>query len=242
MQTGPAKTGLTVEHSLIARTYGNSANHGSTINFTNYQGVELFHNVFIDNQTNIAEAINTCSGCTNTADFYGNVVWQQNAISLSSVLACVDSPEVCHWNAFNNTIANVTVGTAFFTTSSAGAGSTIVSYNNLFWNDTNGAGGGTTSDYNCYESSSVYPSETHSCVGGANYFTNSSTGDFHLASETPSNPNGFNTNSLLPANAQDPDGVNRSTADGGTWSRGAFEDPSQAQGLTPPSGLTAVVN
>jgi len=227
-------SGFTVTQSYLARGQSSGGCHGESIAFQKESNFTLSYNLIEDCDGTACVSIQNTTD-TSSGNIYGNVFNTTNDSLYhvgTGVVVCINS-QVCNpLNFFNNTIVGFTGASGTVAHNSyggGGSGSTVTQYNNLYYNDQavatgSGCSGCTvTNDYNCYEATtdSSNPSETHACTGSTNYFVNVASDNFHLALETPSSPNGLNTNSLVAANTTDPDGVNRSTADGGTWSRGA---------------------
>jgi hypothetical protein len=242
--------GFTFTRGALVNMNTGSQCHGEMFDITSQTNFNISYSL-IQNCSSTGCIVLQNAG-TSTGNVFGNVFNNTDPTTYhpgNGILACINSVS-CTASFFNNTIigfTDVAGGTARIDFSGGASGSSVTSYNNLWYGNSSVnpficSGCTLTTDYNCYESTtdSSNPTEKHACVGSTNYFVNVSSRNFHLASETPSSPNGFNTNSLLSASTLDPDGMNRSTADGGTWSRGAYADPSQTG--QPPTGLTAAVH
>lgn len=241
--------GWTWEYVYLARTESNNLNHGEGFvcqGCTTTWSYSVFLNVH-------GTGVLVCLGPGNTCSMnvFGNVFWQTDAVLGQlddGTIACIDSNH-CTFNVFNNTFAGFASPSPSAVSMTGGAtGSTASVYDNLWYSSQQVATSNCTGctlnlDYNCYEATvdSTNPKETHSCTGIANLFANLTSGNFHLVSDTPINPNGLSTTALLAANSVDPDGISRG-ADAGTWSRGAFQfNSSRTAGPAPPTNLALVV-
>lgn len=246
-----ANTGVvTIEYTYMARDASNSGNHGSGID-CNGANLTIANNVMLD------MAGTNFIGCHNpgeppsTLNIYGNVFYQDNPSAYNvgtGTITCINSVK-CTFNVFNNTFYNITgsLNSAAVYMAGGAAGSSATIENNLWYGSSsvapsNCSGCTLTSDYNCYEAiaDGSNPTESHSCTGNTNYLAGAANGNFHLASETPSN--GINLSTVLSAVSNDPDGVNRASADGGTWSRGAYQFNANTLRPNPPTGLSGTVH
>ena len=241
---------VNLRFNYVARDASNSSNHGDAISCTHLTGMTVAYNIWVDMTGTGGVVCVAGTGVTSSIDIYGNIWWQQNpsTFALGNGIASCEDSQICTFNVFNNTIYNFTVGASRVDLSGAGSGSSATIHDNLWFNSaqvnpTTCAGCTVTTDYNCYESvtDASSPAENHPCKGTTNFFVNVGAGDFHLASETPSN--GLSTHSLLAANDFDPDGLSRATTDAGIWSRGAFQFvPSAGAPPAAPTNLTVVVH
>jgi len=216
------------EYNLAYNMYSSSAHHGEWINPNGpvFSGFIARYNIFKGSPGGTGTIVANNSNNTG-AKIYGNVF--NDLHNGNGIITGTSVAQLINAVVYNNTFLNCSGGNPIGGT---GQGSGNLAYNNLIYNSAAGLGGGFTSDYNAYFSTTGSPSETHKQTGSSNPFVNSAGGDYHLISATTAGkalPSPYNTD--MNGNTRGADGV---------WDRGAFEFTSGGRIPSPPSimGIT----
>ncbi len=223
-------TGWTVQYGVMLNGFSSSANHGEWINPNEraVSGLIVRYNIFrgSSGSAGMTGTIVANNSDNNNAQIYGNVF--DGLLVGNGVITGTSAGNLNNAVVYNNTFLNTTVATNN-PIGGSGQGSGNVAYNNLIYNMSASLGGGFTSDYNAYFSTTNTPSEAHGQTGSSNPFANLAGGSYSLSSDTaPWTP------LVTPYNV-DPDGLTR------TSSRGGYQFSSGGGAPAPPSGLTALV-
>lgn len=244
-QGGAACTNWIFEYNLATNGYSSSANHGEWLNPDDapFSGLIARYNVFRGysgsaGQTGTIVANNSDN---NGAQIYGNVF---DTLRVGNgVITGTSDGNLNNAVIYNNTFLNMTSdsGNALCGT---GQGSGNVAYNNVFYNTSAQVGGGCTTDYDAYFSTTNTPKETHGQTGSGNPFVNSSSYNYQLKSDTStgttlsgSSPTGC----TVGANCYNIDPLGVTRGDPAVWDRGAYQ-LAAAGIVAPPTNLTAVVH
>lgn len=246
---------LLVEYSFMGRNNSTPANHGELLSDVGSDYLTFRNNVIEDTEGTTAgfAVLNGFGSKTseNTANgwkIYGNVIRSTAAgggISYGVLLVANNPPNNENWmdNLYfaNNTVVNLNVDwEMMMVMDKPGSGNTVV--NNVFFNNTPGAGTGDTAfvnmgttSYNWYYNTASSGDAgagksicTSSC---SSYFQNAAGSNMALAAPLPGTALAAEYGTDMFENSRGADG---------TWDRGAFEFNSGPD-VTPPlvSGLTA---
>jgi hypothetical protein len=228
-------TGWIIQYGVMLNGSSTSSNHGEWIdpNERPLSGVIIRYNVFRGNSGNAGETgvIVANNSNNDNAQIYGNV-FDNNEVG-NGIITGTSAGSLNNAVIYNNTFLNMpsVSGNALCGT---GQGSGNVAYNNQFYNMSASVGGGCTTDYNAYFSTTNTPSETHGQTGSGNPFVNSAGLNFRLVAETA---NGLNLGSPYNLDAA---GNTRPGSDG-IWSRGAYQFGGTVSSLPqPPTSLRIV--
>jgi hypothetical protein len=223
-------TGWLVEYGIMLNGFSSSANHGEWINPNErpLDGVVIRYNVFrgYSGTSGMTGTIVANNSDNTNAQIYGNVF---DGLRVGNgVITGTSAGNLSNAVVYNNSFLNMTSdsGSAI---GGSGQGSGNVALNNIFYNTNAQHGGGFTFDYDSYYSTTNTPSEAHGQIGSGSPFVNAAGFDYDLASDTS------NWISLSSPYNLDPDGNTRTT------SRGAFQFSTSSGGVTPPTGLVAIV-
>jgi hypothetical protein len=212
-----AYTGWVVQYGVMLNGFSSGTNHGEWINPNerDLSGVIIRYNIFRGNSGNAGETGVIVANNSNNISpvIYGNV-FDNNEVG-NGIITGTSAGNLTNAVIYNNTFLNMpsVSGNALC---GSGQGSGNVAEDNMFYNMSASVGGGCTTDYNAYFSTTNTPSETHGQTASGNPFVNSAGFNYQLAAETA---NGLNLGS--PYNV-DVIGNARPGSDG-IWSRGAYQ-------------------
>jgi len=223
-QSGTPYSNWVVEYNVLLNGFSSSANHGEWINPNErpLDNATIAFNIFRGHSGSAGQTgtIVANNQDNNNAKIYGNVF--DNLLVGNGVITGTSSGNMNNALVYNNTFLNTSVATNN-PIGGSGQGTGNVAYNNLIYNMSASVGGGFTTDYNAYFSTTNQPSETHGQVASSNPFANLAA-SYQLASDTsPWTP-------LASPYNIDPDGITRSS------SRGGYQF---GNAPAPPTGLTA---
>lgn len=206
---GGTNTGWIYKYNYHVNGTSTASFHGEQINANGLALINplIAFNVF-DTCTGTATicANNNNIDCTGGGGVFGNVFIAcqsggNGTVSGTSIGNLVNVP------IFNNTFAGCTGGNYVGGSGNSG----VTTKNNLVYNQVATYTGQGTADYNAYYNCTSIPTETNGQTTVSNPFTNTSTGDYHLSSDTVLATT-FPTGDIL-----DPDSITRTT------SRGAYQ-------------------
>lgn len=211
-QVGGTNTGWIFKFNYCVNGFSSATNHGEQINANGCPLIAMIiaFNVF---DTCVGTAIICannnnidCTGATTTTGVFGNVFVNCQSGG-NGMVAGTSGGNLVNVPVYNNTFSGNTGGNWIGGPGNSG----VLAKNNLIFNQVATYTGQGTADFNSYFQCTSIPTETNGQTSSSNPFTNSATGDFHLANDTSawtslSSP--FNT---------DPDGITR------TSSRGAYQ-------------------
>jgi hypothetical protein len=237
-----------LERSLLARNQSTPAFHGAAWQDQGSSNITIRNNIWADIEgTAYIDLLNRGGSAqiANNWQIYGNVFMysQGNPFNRTGpdngVIACINSEICTNWQVYNNSFINIPALSARVYFAGAGAGSSVIAENNLWFQNadaTNSCASGVscTYDYNYYINTS-HAAETHQqTTPTTNPFVNWPNLDFHLVADTNA---GFTLSAPLNI---DPDGVTRGAS--GVWSRGAYQFTGTVTMPNPPTNLTVVVH
>jgi hypothetical protein len=220
---GSAISGMIVQYGMFMNHWASSAHHGEWINANSREITNdiirwnHFEN-YTAGTTNFTSNIVANNSKHTYCQIYGNVFY--NTLTTNDLIGDTSVAPMQNCQIYNNTFVSNTVAMNVAIGGQRGDSTGNTVYNNLFYNQANASVISWTRDYNAYFSSGSGNGETHKQVGsGSPFVSNYITSDsFQLSSHTMS---GMNTNSLLPGNNVDANGVTRGID--GVWDIGAYQ-------------------
>jgi hypothetical protein len=238
-----ADTGFIVQYGVLLNGSSTSANHGEWINPNErpLSGVIIRYNVFRGNSGNAGETgVIVANNSDNTnAVIYGNVF--DNNLAGNGIITGTSAGNLNNAVIYNNTFLNMP-GASGAALCGSGQGTGNVANNNLFYGMDASVGGGCTTDYDGYFSTTNTPSETHGQTGSGNPFVNSASFNYQLTTDTTA-ALAITNWSTLPAgctvgvNCLNIDAAGVARGVNGTIDRGALQIPGSGGSASPGTSM-----